>query len=163
MLASEGMLSKTPRKETEMDHVEQLLKAYVEWDRTKAQNPDTWAGFIAEDIVWHSLPGVVPGLDLTQPLQGKAAVARYLSELVKTWEMIRYTADHFIAQGDLAAMRGKCTWKNRTTGRVVETPKADFFRFREGKIVEFWEFYDTAKAIAGGRTDVEVRRGQTPA
>jgi ketosteroid isomerase-like protein len=108
---------------------------------------------IADDIIWHSLPGVVPELAPSEPLRGKAAVARYFSELVQSWEMVRYTVDHFIAQGDRVAMLRQCTWKSRTTGKVVETPKADFFRFREGKIVEFWEFYDTAKAIAGGRTD----------
>lgn len=132
-----------------MDHVEQLLKAYVEWDHTKAQNPDTWAGLIADDIVWHSLPGVVPGLDLTQPLQGKAAVARYFLELGKNWEMIEYKVDHLIAQGERVAMLGKCAWKSCKTGAVIETAKADFFHFREDKIIEFWEFYDTAKAIAG--------------
>ena len=132
-----------------MDHVEQLLKAYVEWDRTKAQNPDTWAGLIAEDIVWHSLPGVVPELDLSQPLRGKDAVARYFAALVQHWEMVEYKVDHLIAQGDRVAMLGTCAWRSRQTGKVVETPKADFFHFRGGKIVEFWEFYDTAKAISG--------------
>jgi ketosteroid isomerase-like protein len=80
------------------------------------------------------------GLDVTQPLRGKAQVSCYFSELVKNWQMVEYTADHLIAQGDRVAMLGQCTWKSRKTGRVVETPKADFFRFGDGKVIEFWEF-----------------------
>jgi ketosteroid isomerase-like protein len=134
-----------------VDYVEQLLKAYVEWDRTKAKNPDTWAELIADDIVWHSLPGVVPGLNLHQPLQGKDAVALYFAALDQHWEMVEYKVDHLIAQEGRVAMLGSCAWRSRKTGQVVETPKADFFHFRGGKIVEFWEFYDTAKTIAGQR------------
>jgi uncharacterized protein len=31
------------------------------------------------------------------------------------------------------------------------TPKADFWTFRDGKVVEFHEFYDTAALIAAGK------------
>jgi ketosteroid isomerase-like protein len=75
-------------------------------------------------------------------VQGETAIG-------ENWEMVEYKVDHLIAQGERVAMLGKCAWKSRQTGAVVETAKADFFHFREGKIVEFWEFYDTAKAIAG--------------
>ena len=33
------------------------------------------------------------------------------------------------------------------TGKIVETPKVDFWRFRDGKAVEFYEYYDTARVI----------------
>jgi ketosteroid isomerase-like protein len=41
----------------------------------------------------------------------------------------------------------------RKTGIVVESPKADVFRFRDGLIVEFFEFFDTARALAATRSD----------
>ena len=34
----------------------------------------------------------------------------------------------------------------RKTGKVAFTPKADIHRLRDGKICEFFEFYDTAIA-----------------
>jgi ketosteroid isomerase-like protein len=62
--------------------------------------------------------------------------------------MIHYTTDDIIAQGDHVAMRGSTAWRNRKTGKVVDTPKADFWTFRDGKVVEFHEFYDTAALFA---------------
>jgi uncharacterized protein len=136
-----------------MDHVEKLRNAYEQWDGTKAGSVETWAELLADDIVWHSMAGVLPGIELDRPLRGKPEVARYFAELGQSWEMVHYTVERFIAQGDHVAMRGSCAWKSRKTGQVVETHKADFFRFRDGKVVEFWEFYDTAKTIAGHGAD----------
>jgi uncharacterized protein len=65
--------------------------------------------------------------------------------------MIHYTTDEFIAEGDRVAMRGSTAWRSRKTGRVIDTPKADFVTFRDGKIVEFQEFYDTAVLMAAAR------------
>jgi ketosteroid isomerase-like protein len=36
---------------------------------------------------------------------------------------------------------------------VAQSPKADIFRFRDGKIVEFLEFFDTAAAAAATQSD----------
>ncbi|MGH9659288.1 MAG: hypothetical protein ACRD96_12145 [Bryobacteraceae bacterium] len=37
------------------------------------------------------------------------------------------------------------------TGKSFDTAKADFFTFREGKIVEFFEYYATARILDAGR------------
>ena len=39
-------------------------------------------------------------------------------------------------------------WTNRKTGKIAETPKVDFWRFRDGKAVEFYEYFDTACVAA---------------
>jgi hypothetical protein len=62
--------------------------------------------------------------------------------------MIHYTTEQFIVEGDDIAVRGSTSWRNRKTGLVCDTPKADFWTFRDGKIVEFREYYDTAALIA---------------
>ncbi len=62
--------------------------------------------------------------------------------------MIHYTVDEFVAQGDAVFMRGSCSWRHKRTGRVVDTPKVDFWRFRNGKAVEFYEYYDTVRVVA---------------
>ena len=64
------------------------------------------------------------------------------------WDMLEYTTDHFIAQDDRVVMIGHCSWRNKRTGKVVSTPKADSWRFADGKAVEFYEFYDTAQLSA---------------
>ncbi len=65
--------------------------------------------------------------------------------------MIHYKTDHFIAEGDNIAVRGSTAWRNRKTGKVCDTPKADFWTFRDGKVVEFHEYYDTAALIAAAK------------
>ncbi len=40
----------------------------------------------------------------------------------------------------------------RETGRAVDTAKADFWTFRDGKVVEFHELYDTAALLAGAKS-----------
>jgi ketosteroid isomerase-like protein len=41
----------------------------------------------------------------------------------------------------------------RKTGKTAECPKADFFRFRDGFIVEFYELFDSARALTATRED----------
>jgi ketosteroid isomerase-like protein len=62
--------------------------------------------------------------------------------------MIHYQTSVFVADGDRVVMLGSTAWRNRRTQRVVDTPKADLVTFRDGKIVDFSEFYDTAKLFA---------------
>ena len=52
------------------------------------------------------------------------------------------------AQGNRVVALGSCAFRNKRTGKVLDTPKADFHKFRNGKMCEFFEFCDTAQAIA---------------
>jgi ketosteroid isomerase-like protein len=45
-------------------------------------------------------------------------------------------------------MIGHCSWRAKASGKVVSTPKADVWRFANGKAVEFYEFFDTAQVVA---------------
>ena len=62
--------------------------------------------------------------------------------------MIHYTVNEYIAQGDRVVAVGHCKWRHRKTGRDVETPKVDIITMKDSKMVDFYELYDTAKAIA---------------
>ncbi len=57
------------------------------------------------------------------------------------------TTFQFIAQDDWVAVMGSCGWTNKKTGKSIDSPKADFFRFENGQIVAFYEFYNTAMAF----------------
>ncbi|HEX4609481.1 MAG TPA: nuclear transport factor 2 family protein, partial [Urbifossiella sp.] len=79
---------------------------------------------------------------------GKAGAERYFAGLAAEWEMVRFTPTEFIAQGDRVVVLSDVAFCYRPTGKVAESPKADVFRFRDGRIVEFFEFLDTAAAHA---------------
>src|SRR4029450_4049638 len=85
----------------------------------------------------------------TSEINSKEDVRRYFEGLLHDWEMIDYKTTVFIAEGDHVAMPRPRAGGQRHTGRVVDTPKADFWTFHDGKIVEFYELYDTAARFAG--------------
>jgi hypothetical protein len=74
------------------------------------------------------------------------------NESVDHWLSIVADDIHeFVAQGDAVVMRGTMAWTNNATGKSFHSPKLDFWRFRNGKAIEFYEFFDTAAAIAPWR------------
>ena len=125
-----------------------LKHAYRRWHETKGGSVQIWLDLVADDVRIRSLAGGAPGAEFTREVRSKEGFRQYFTGLLADWEMIHYTTDEFIADGDRVAVRGSTAWRHRKTGRVIETPKADFFTFRDGKIVDFHEFYDTAAMMA---------------
>jgi len=41
-------------------------------------------------------------------------------------------------------MVGSTAWRINATGKTFEAPKVDVWRLRDGRAVEFYEYYDTA-------------------
>ena len=62
--------------------------------------------------------------------------------------MVHYTIDEYVAQGDAVVARGSTAWTNKKTGKPAETPKVDFWRFKDGKAVEFYEYFDYGRVAA---------------
>ena len=105
------------------------------------------AGFVSEDVRFGSIAGGAEPLGFTGPRSNREAVRSYFDGLLSEFEMIHYTVHDYVAQGDMVFVRCTTSWKNRKTGKTFETPKADFWRLRDGKIVEFYEYYDTASVV----------------
>jgi ketosteroid isomerase-like protein len=80
-------------------------------------------------------------------------VKHYFAGLTADWEMIYFRVDEYIAQGDRVVALGHVSFRNKRTGKVLETAKADIIRMRNGKMCEFSEFYDTAAAIEKATKD----------
>ena len=128
----------------EAANVEILKTAYARWHESKGGRVDHWLGLVADDIAFGSQAAGVAPLTYLRSYDNRAALRGYFDGLLADWEMIHYTVDEFVAQGDAVFMRGSTAWRNKRTGKVADTPKADFWRFRDAKAVEFFEYYDTA-------------------
>ena len=135
----------------EDDNVKILKEAYQYWSDHKEGSFEYWMDLMADNIQLNSIADGRKGMEFSRPCCCKQDVVRYFEELASEWEMIHYTVNEFIAQGERVVVIGSCGWKNRKTGKTVETPKADIIRMRNSKIIEFYEFYDTAKAIEGSQ------------
>ncbi len=129
-------------------NVELLKKAYGNWAKTKGGCADDWLGLCAENIAFGSLAQGPAGANYLTAFQQRDMLKEYFAGLARDWEMLDFVAEHFVAQDDRVVMLGRCTWKFKKTGKIVETPKADSWRFKDGKAVEFYEFYDTGQVQA---------------
>ena len=132
----------------EAENVALLKDAYTRWHDTRGGSVDHWFTLVDRDIQFGSLARGAQPVAFMTTYDNREALRSYFQALLADWTMIRYTVDEYVAQGDVVFARGSCAWTNKHTGRSVETPKVDFWRFRDGKAVEFYEYYDTASVLA---------------
>lgn len=64
------------------------------------------------------------------------------------WDMVYFRVNEYIAQNDRVVALGEVSFRHKKSGKIAVTPKTDIHRLCDGKICEFFEFYDTADAIA---------------
>jgi len=133
--------------QAESDNLALIREAYQQWHDSRGASVGKWLDLMSHGVRFRSLAGGAAGLEFSRDCANRDEVARYFAELGNDWDMIHYTVDELIAQGDRVIMLGSCGWKNRRTGIAVQTPKADFLRMKDGKVIEFFEFFDTAKAM----------------
>jgi ketosteroid isomerase-like protein len=131
----------------ENQNVASLKEAYRIWHDTKAGSVDHWLNLMTDDVKFRSLAQGAKPMEFTRTSSCKDEVKDYFAGLTADWEMIYYRIDEYIAKGDRVVALGHVSFTNKRTGKILETPKADFHKFRDGKICEFFEFYDTAQAI----------------
>jgi len=122
-----------------------LQSAYGNWNGTRGGNVEEIIDLFDEDIEMHSalggdVPSSVAGSHIT-----RAQARDYFEGLLRDWEMLSYEVDRYVVGEDGAeiVMVGRCAFRNKATGRIVDTPKIDVCTFRDGKIVRFQESYDT--------------------
>ena len=133
---------------TESSNVALLKEAYQRWHDTKAASVDHWMDLMTDDIQFRSLAaGAVP-MQFTRASSSKNEVRQYFTGLTTEWEMIYFRVDEFIAQNDRVVALCEISFRHKKSGKIAVSPKADVHRFRDGKICEFFEFYDTAGVAA---------------
>jgi len=130
------------------DHVATLKDAYARWVDARGSDCECWMNIIADDVSLGSLAEGSPEVPFTARRVSKSGVQAYLDDLMRDWEMISHAMNDFIAQDDRVAVIGRAVWRNKGTGKIADTRKVDIWRFQNGKVVDFEEYYDTAGLIA---------------
>lgn len=148
---SDSLIQPSPQHTHANANVAALAPVYARWHETKGGNVDEIIDLFADDVEMSSVltPEAVPN-ELAGTHLTKARARDYFDELTRTWRMISYTVDRYIADGDDVVMVGRCHWAHRETGAEVNTPKVDIWRFEGGKAVAFCEMFDSlqfAKAV----------------
>jgi uncharacterized protein len=79
--------------------------------------------------------------------QGRGAVLRSLKTIHDHFVFLAYDPIFLLVQDEDAAVNVMARLKHRASGRIVRIIFAQFFRFRDGRIVEFREFMDSFDAV----------------
>jgi uncharacterized protein len=129
------------------DNAAILEAAYRGWNVSKG-DPRHWLDIVAPEIRLNSLADGAAPLEFTASRQGAEQLKAYLAGLVADWRMNFQNLKEIIAEGDRLCAIVEMSWTNKRTAKTFEGLKVDIWRFKDGKAVEFQEFYDTARAMA---------------
>jgi len=122
---------------------ERLRDAYALWSESRGTASDQWIDLLSETIEMRSVLTADLPDDLAATRRSLAGALEYFQTLARDWEMIEFRPERFVDGGDDVVMVGRCAWRNRATGRVVDTPKVDIWHFENGKAVSFLEMFDS--------------------
>jgi ketosteroid isomerase-like protein len=138
---------------SEASNVAILTEAYRQWHQTRGGSVDHFMTIVDESISFGSLPRGAAPMQFASQYDNREVLRSYFNGLLDQWSMNYYEVKQFVAQGDMVVMQGFCSWTNKATGKICETPKVDIWRFRDGKAIEFYELFDTAAAFAAATPD----------
>ena len=104
-----------------------VLDAQIEW--TEAERFPYYSG------TWHGPQAVLDNL---------------LLPIARDWDGFSATAADFVAQGGRVVALGQYTGTYKRTGRSMAAAFAHVWTVRDGKIVSFVQYTDTAKVLEAG-------------
>ncbi|HYE14510.1 MAG TPA: nuclear transport factor 2 family protein [Pyrinomonadaceae bacterium] len=126
---------------SEQDNVGVVSRAY---ENFKKGDIESLMGQMSEDVDWR-LPSIEK-VPFSGARRGRASVGEFFSSLAGAQEVRSFEPREFIAQGDKVVALGSYEWGVKTTGRGYGGEWAHVFTVRDGKIVGFHEYMDTAAA-----------------
>lgn len=125
------------------DDLEALKEAYRIWSTSSGECYQPWLDLMIDDFENGALENGVPGLEFTRERRGKEDMVEYFHQLHEDWMMLCHFADEFLRDGDRVVALIRTTWQNRKTGKIVDSPAAHVWRFKDGKAVSKFEFVNS--------------------
>ena len=122
---------------------QRLREAYALWSASKGATSGHWFDLFGDEIEMRTV--LTPDLPdaLAASRFSKRGAIDYFAALARDWEMISFDVQRIVDGGEDVVMVGRCAWRNRATGKVVDTPKVDIWRFAGGRAVSFLEMFDS--------------------
>ena len=107
---------------------------------------------LADDVSYNSVASP-KDFPFAGPCFGRDAFVENLALIAEHYELEKYDTLGMVAEGDLVAVHSDAAFRHRAAGKLASVEKIDLFRLRDGKIVEFNEFFDTLTARAASVPD----------
>jgi uncharacterized protein len=77
---------------------------------------------------------------------GHAGVRTFFNMLAADQDVVAFEPREFMANDDTVVAIGDYRWRVKATGKEFSSPFAHAFTFRDGQVIRFREFADTAAA-----------------
>lgn len=109
---------------------------------------------LAEDVDWQSPVTRIEHTEISwaRPRRGREQVMQFFKELAEKVQPEPLELLEFTAQGDRVIVEGRNRGRVKSTDRTYEHDWVMMFTLREGKIVRFRHYYDTADIVAAFRS-----------
>ena len=127
--------------------VRQVYENFEALGRTRAKRPDMkpLLSLYSPDVEWH-----VPKMEnvpFAGPRRGIAGVRDFFAAITESLEVLQFEPREYIAQGEKVVALGRYSWRVKATGREFSSDFAHVCTIRDGKIVRFHEYMDTAAEV----------------
>jgi ketosteroid isomerase-like protein len=83
--------------------------------------------------------------------RGREAIKELFTAVAEDYDVLRFEPQDFIASGDRVVVVGNYAWRVKATGKEFSSDFAQVYTVRDGKIVKFHEFMDTAAEFKAHR------------
>ena len=100
-----------------------------------------------EGIVWKGVYGAAAHVPTSGERRGKAQVAQFFKQVAETINFSKFDPQEFVATGDKVVALGHYT-ATTSAGRSFDSDFAMIFTLRNGRVVMFQEFTDSAAVNA---------------
>jgi ketosteroid isomerase-like protein len=108
----------------------------------KSGNINGILDLVADDVNW-TLPQM-EGVPFAGTRTGRDSVGEFFQSVVSTQESLRFEPRELIAEGDKVVALGSYQWRVKSNSREFGGDFAHVFTIRDGKVVAFNEYMDTA-------------------
>jgi ketosteroid isomerase-like protein len=122
-------------------------KAIVEqaYNNFKTGNIDALLNLMSEDITW-TLPEM-EGVPFAGARTGRASVGEFFQSVGTSQDVVSFEPRELIAAGDKVIALGSYTWRVKANNREFSSDFAHAWTIRDGKLIAFHEYTDTAACI----------------
>ena len=109
-------------------------------------NIDALVALMADDVTW-TLPEM-DGVPFAGARTGRASVAEFFASVGASQDTLRFEPRELIAEGDRVIAIGSYAWRVKANQREFTSDFAHAWTIRDGKVIDFREYMNTAACIA---------------
>jgi ketosteroid isomerase-like protein len=117
--------------------VRQMYQGFIHGDLAAIMEP------LAEDVDWQ-IVGRFQKVPWPSVWRGRSELRKYFTILAEALEVELFQPDDFLTDGDKVVVLGHERMLARATGRIVEASWAQVWTFRDGVVIRYREYTDSA-------------------